>query len=1035
MASPPRKNPFPIAVPETLDLNKQSLILEHRSGEPSTGRTKIYVNATFPPVLRHNPAFPRTAYELFNNGLRFNPEGNCLGRREWDNDLGDWGKVFVWDSYIQTAEKRDILASGVRHLVGDAEDVMAGIWCGDRPEWQQIQLGLSAQSIPLVSLYDTLGPNAVHFCLQHSEISIAFTTGNPKGAIILQGALAGAAVAHLHGLNIDSASRVISYLPLSHLFERMLEDVAFCTGAAIGYSCGDNLRLLEDIQILHPTVFAGAPRVLNRIYHSLKAATLDAPGLKGALFRKAFADKTHNLRADGVLTHPVWDRLAFKKVRDVLGSRINCIISGSAPIAPDVLNFFKVAFSTFVFEGYGGTENNGSACRTLGEDPDPDGTTGPPVCGVEVILVDVPEMGYLSTDKPYPRELKDPVKTAEAFDKDGWILTGDIGSVDSKGRFRIIDRIKNLVKLTLASKVLGRVIAPDLLRLAQVANDRKVVAAVAALLETFAQDAKMTGYERLKDNFHISLEPFTAENGIITPTFKIKRDVAAEVYKADLALDDSHYQDELSEVGEDDELTPPKASLSSLPLEIQARVCQFVAAQDAAYKDHWVTGDPYGADIVQAMVLPLHGHSLPALAQTNKRFNELAAKHLFFELKSRRTTSHFFRLRIMPRHLAHFRRLTFDSGDDKTSLDAALSLLPILPHLQSLHLTQAAATTLLGNISSLDGPSSEPIGSDVIDGTGDYELSCDAFRSSVRRITSLTLTNFSSTHAKTMLACFPALTTLHLVEGALNSPTSTLPESLSHLPKLSHLTLETRHLAFSPEWLDYPFQSPLKSLSLIGLLLSPSSTPFIESFAPTLLSLSIDLARGPAGAGTQPSLPSPYFSTPFPLLSSLSLSRMSMEMAHAVLTSLASPTPSPLASLSLELSGPETITPATLISALKPFVAASSTLHSIRAVRYRRKSKITSVANKLARLCDSRPGVHLSADSRHDPFLYRMGPDDVEEVDRAHRVERRCEAMLETIEFGKRWVERMRTMRDFGGTEVGFKALSGLKALQLLEVD
>lgn len=88
---------------------------------------------------------------------------------------------------------------------------------------------------------------------------------------------------------------------LSHIYERFCEDVALTAGTAIGYSCGDNLRLLEDLAILKPTFFVSVPRVLNRIYQSVKASTVDAPGFKGTLTRKAFADKcveTHDAERD-----------------------------------------------------------------------------------------------------------------------------------------------------------------------------------------------------------------------------------------------------------------------------------------------------------------------------------------------------------------------------------------------------------------------------------------------------------------------------------------------------------------------------------------------------------------------------------------------------------------------------------------------------------------------------------------------------------------------------------------------------------------
>ncbi|OAV97152.1 hypothetical protein PTTG_02762 [Puccinia triticina 1-1 BBBD Race 1] len=671
---------LPVKNDGPLDLNHQAIEVP---GTRRPGQTGHFRNAAFPhftTVETPEKRFPRTYYEVFNFGLGQSYDKPCLGHRPTNPASGELEPFFVWQSYKDIDRRRTDFGSGLLRL--QAEGTLAtpdrtgwtvGIWTHNRPEWQIVAHACAAYSLVIISLYETLGPTVVEYCINHSDtrlvvssaahipdllrnahatpslkvivsadgwkslqpvepktvsagdqrralkswgeqLGIAIydieeiealgrahptahippapssmnsvcytsgTTGMPKGAVLLHRTIAAACVSNLHGSAWAQGDEdvFLSYLPLSHIFERFFEAILLAIGAPIGYSCGDNLRLLEDVQLLKPTIFLSVPRVLNRIYQAV-LAQLDGPGFKGSLGRKALQVKLQNLKTNGTNTHFLWDRLVFNKVKQALGGRVRIIGTGSAPISPDVVSFLKVAFITQVSEGYGSTENSGTCTKCFGEDMDPNGTVGPPQAGQEIKLVDVPDMKYFSTDKPFPRGeicvrgepcipayYKDEAKTAELIDAEGWQHSGDIGLVDEKGRFKIIDRIKNLVKLAQGEYValekvegaysvnpliaqiylhgdslksyLVAVIVPDPVAFQEFANKTvgkpvalddacqlpAVRAAVLKDMEKTAGSAKLLGFERIK-NIFLTMEPFSIENELLTPTFKLKRPVA-----------------------------------------------------------------------------------------------------------------------------------------------------------------------------------------------------------------------------------------------------------------------------------------------------------------------------------------------------------------------------------------------------------------------------------------------------------------------------------------------------------------------------
>ena len=155
--------------------------------------------------------------------------------------------------------------------------------------------------------------------------------------------------------------------------------------------------------------------------------------------RQALASKLYYLNNGEGVTHAIYDRLVFDKVRSIIGGNIRGIITGSAPIDGEVLDFLKICFGCPIMEGYGMTETCGGACLTAPTDPQT-GIVGGPFMNVKLKLRDIPAMGYFSTGNPPRGEIcfkgpsimksyfKNPEKTKEAF-HNGWLLSGDVGEI------------------------------------------------------------------------------------------------------------------------------------------------------------------------------------------------------------------------------------------------------------------------------------------------------------------------------------------------------------------------------------------------------------------------------------------------------------------------------------------------------------------------------------------------------------------------------------------------------------------------------
>lgn len=276
------------------------------------------------------------------------------------------------------------------------------------------------------------------------------TTGQPKGVMLTHGNLASNIEAGLTVLPFENGRTALSFLPLSHSFERIVDYVYFLKGCPIAYA-ESVATVPKNMLEVRPEIFVSVPRVYEKVLARVQENVAASPPLRQRIFawavevgRASIPWRLQGKRPPGLLglKLALADKLVFGKIRERLGGRFRFAVSGGAPLARDVAEFFWGA-GIPIFEGYGLTETspiisaNGQGAVKLG-------TVGRVIPGVEVqiaadgeILARGPNImkGYWNLPK----------ETAEAIDAAGWFHTGDIGEVDAEGFLRITDRKKELI--------------------------------------------------------------------------------------------------------------------------------------------------------------------------------------------------------------------------------------------------------------------------------------------------------------------------------------------------------------------------------------------------------------------------------------------------------------------------------------------------------------------------------------------------------------------------------------------------------------
>eukprot|EP01138_Halocafeteria_seosinensis_P013149 gb/GECG01013429.1/.p1 GENE.gb/GECG01013429.1/~~gb/GECG01013429.1/.p1 ORF type:complete len:570 (+),score=71.20 gb/GECG01013429.1/:1-1710(+) len=550
---------------DTLGEVRQNSVELANSADPENGLGGIRVREGFQHLPHTFFEGVTTLYEAFEHGRNVDREGcdspgikDCLGWRakKEDGTAGD----FVFQSYDEISDQRNHLGSGILHLdicnAGDDGNKLLGIFSGNRYEWVVTEHACYAYKLVPVPLYSTLGPDAISFILQQTQMKtvvcgasetemlirtkqekpeetanfthiiqfedvtdedfnkagdaglelLSFenvqkvgqgnlkkhiepqpddwatimytsgTTGNPKGVILThKNIIADSAGAMLGGLNLCPETIHLSYLPLAHSFERLVSNTVLSCGGKIGFFQGDVKKIVEDLQALRPTVFPSVPRLLNRIYDKITTKFADFGGLKKWLFETGLESKKYYLKQNS-LTHKLWDGLVFNKTKAGLGlDRCTLMVTGSAPIAPHVMEFLRCVFGIPVIEGYGQTECSAGTSLGLVDDQATLGHVGAPFPCNQIRLESVSDMGYLVTDEYHGQDkenghqgvrcygrgeicikgpnvfqgyYKEEAKTKETLDENGWLHTGDVGYWDKFGNLKIFDRIKNIFKLS-----------------------------------------------------------------------------------------------------------------------------------------------------------------------------------------------------------------------------------------------------------------------------------------------------------------------------------------------------------------------------------------------------------------------------------------------------------------------------------------------------------------------------------------------------------------------------------------------------------
>lgn len=446
-----------------------------------------------------------------------------------------------------------------------------GVFCFDENDyvthWKTLLSDNTERDVEINTIKNSIQPDDLATIIYTSG-----TTGTPKGVMLSHHNIVSNVKDCLLAVPVGQADIILSFLPLSHVFERTLNYTYFAGGASVYFA--DGLESISDhLQDIRPHYFATVPRLLERVYEKLIKKGKQLTGIKKELFFWAVKQaKINPLGRERTFTEHsnllVADKFIYSKWREALGGRIKAIICGSAPLQERLATIFTNA-GIPILEGYGLTECSPVVSVVPFRKQDfRAGCVGKVLHSVQVqiaadgeLLIKGPNvmMGYY----------KNPEETAKSFNSDGWLLSGDIGEFTADGFLKITDRKKELFKTSGGKyvapspienklkesnyieqvalvgdneKYISALILPNFDNLTGWAEQRKLDATDKTILTQLPEVKQL--YKDIITNFNVNFgkveqikqfelitDEWTPENGLLTATMKLKRKAIKEKYQ------------------------------------------------------------------------------------------------------------------------------------------------------------------------------------------------------------------------------------------------------------------------------------------------------------------------------------------------------------------------------------------------------------------------------------------------------------------------------------------------------------------------